>query len=192
MSPKVYGIEGLDRLGKSTLIDGIQNLCGHFQVIHFAKPQKLKVYEQAAMVDGVPNQSQAAWHYQKESFRNSMLLACSGARIIFDRWHIGEAVYSPMYRGYDGDYVFKQEILHGLDQRYDIRLILLTENFEKSRHFIDDGHSLGPARNRQEEQLRFLEAFSHSRIKDKRIICVTDENTGNFKHKNLILDEVLS
>jgi len=200
MIPKlVYCVEGLDRLGKSTLIQGIQDTLGYFQVIHFAKPQKLKIYEEAAKkpayqgdggIEEVPEKFRSAFLYQQASFRNSMLLARSGARIIFDRWHIGEAVYSQIYRGYSGDYVFTQERIIGLD-RANIRLILLIENFRISNHFSDDGKSLGPVRNRTEEQDLFIDSYSKSIIHDKRIINVTASN-GEFRPKEEILEEALA
>lgn len=190
--PQVFGIEGLDRLGKSTLIDGIRQQLGYYEVVHFSKPQKLAAYANAAPVAGVPNTSLQAYHYQQESFRNSMLMAKSGSRIIFDRWHLGEAVYSPMYRFYDGSYVFDFERYHDLDQVGHIRLILLTEDFDISRHFVDDGQSLGTVIDREEEQQRFIAAFHRSIIKDKRIICVTDPALGGFKPKDWILAEALA
>lgn len=191
MSKTVFAIEGLDRLGKSTLIEGIINALGYYEVIHFSKPKKLAAYANTVPVAGVPASSLQAYHYQQESFRNSMILARSGGRIIFDRWHLGEAVYSPMYRLYNGDYVFDFERNHNLDAG-DIRLILLTEDFSVSRHFVDDGQSLGTINDREEEQDRFVAAFNRSIIRDKRIICVTDPGLGGFKPKDWILAEALA
>lgn len=187
----VYCVEGLDRLGKSSLIEGIMNALGYYEVIHFSKPKKLSAYANSSALPGVPNSSLQVYHYQQESFRNSMIMARSGARIIFDRWHLGEAVYSPMYRAYDGSYVFDFEKNHNLDSA-DIRLILLTENFSVSRHFVDDGESLGTEDDRKEEQDRFIAAFNRSIIRDKRIISVTDPALGGFKPKDVILNEALS
>ena len=201
MIPKqVFAIEGLDRLGKSTLIQGIQDVFGYYQVIHFSKPQKLEIYNFAAKkeyfegdgpIKDVPQEFRSAYYYQSEGFRNSMLLAKSGARIIFDRWHIGEAVYSPMYRKYSGSYVFEQELATGMHEHPSLRLILLVEDFGRSHHFNDDGNSLGPARNRREEQKRFMDAFYRSHIRDKKIVCVT-ANDGNFRNKDDILEEAVS
>lgn len=200
-APTVFGIEGLDRLGKSTLIEGIRNQLGYYEVIHFSKPQKLDAYRGASTVhfdthelvpSHVPAEHVQAFHYQRESFRNSMLLVKSGARIIFDRWHLGEAVYSPMYRGYGGDYVFSFERRHALDTVSSLRLILLTEDFDIARHFVDDGQSLGTIDQREEEQRRFIDAFNRSIIRDKRIICVTDPGTGGFKPKGQLLAEALA
>lgn len=184
--PNVIAVEGLDFLGKSTLIQGIRNTLGYYQVMHFSKPEKLDIYCNTA--DGKSPQQL----YQEESFRNSMILAKSGARIIFDRWHLGEYVYAPLYRSYDGSYVFTQEKIAGIHERRDIRLILLTEDFSASHHFVDDGESLGPVEKRLEEQNRFIQAFERSSIKDKRIICVTNPDTGAFRSKQEILKEALT
>jgi len=192
MTPQVFGIEGLDRLGKSTLIQGIMDKLGFYQVVHFAKPQRLKIYDSAIREHGIPEGSQSAYLYQAESFRNSMLLANSGARIIFDRWHIGEVVYSPMYRGYSGDYVYQQELNTRLDHHPSLRLILLIEDFKSARHFIDDGQSLGPIEKREEEQGRFIAALERSNIKDKRLVVVTNPKTGGFHSKEEILECALS
>ena len=189
--PWVFGIEGLDFLGKSTLIEGIRQKLGYYEVIHFSKPQKLAAYAKTQQVEGVPSESLQVYHYQRESFRNSMLLAKSGARLIFDRWHLGEAVYAPLYRGYSGNFVFSIEWQLALDCAAGIRLILLTEDFQTSRHFVDDGESLGPVHKRMEEQERFIAAFNRSIIQDKRLICVTDPATGGFKPKEQVLAEAL-
>ncbi|MBT9137660.1 MAG: hypothetical protein DDT31_00198 [Syntrophomonadaceae bacterium] len=187
----VYGICGLDRLGKSTLIEGIRQKLGYYEIIHFSKPQKLAAYEFANSNCDIPRESQQMYEYQSASFHNSMMLANSGARIIFDRWHLGETVYSPMYRGFCGDYVFDIERYHNLDKHPSLRYILLVEDFATAKHFVDDGESLGSIENRQEEQNRFIAAFEKSIIRDKRIVCVTDKAIGGFKPMGWILDEVL-
>lgn len=181
----VYGIEGLDRLGKSTLIEGIKRALGFYQVIHFGKPEKLAYY-QGETLDGKDAQE---FSYQYDSFLNSMLLAGSGARLIFDRWHLGENVYAPMYRKYDGDYVFDLERKTELDENQHVRLILLTEDFRISKHFESDGESFDDTK-RQEEQELFIQAFNKSTIPDKRIVCVTASN-GQFRPKFEILEEAI-
>lgn len=184
MSKLVYGIEGIDRLGKSTLIRGIRNKLGYYEVVHFQKPEKLEIYTHSK------DWQSPEYIYQSESFRNSMLLARSGARIIFDRWHLGEAVYSNIYRGYDGNYVFDIEQRMDMDQAHSTRLILLIEDFNVSRHFVDDGDSFDINKRVQEQDL-FVRAFDKSMIKDKRIICVTDQGLGGFRLASDILQEAL-
>ena len=196
MAKCVYGIEGLDSTGKSTLIKGILNREGFYQVIHFGKPEVLDDYAKAvppAYEQGgdIALESYPKFLYQQESFRNSMIMAKSGARIIFDRWFIGEVPYSKLYRSYDGSYVFDIERHAELHLRDDIRLILLTEDFKTSRHFTSDGESFDDSR-REEEQNLFIEAFHRSIIRDKRLICVTNPMTGQFRPREQILDEALA
>jgi thymidylate kinase len=197
MSKMVYAIEGLDRLGKSTLIEGIREKQGYYEVIHFGKPQRLEFYQNSSSrffdeksYETQDIQNPELFFYQRESFVNSMIMARSGARLIFDRWHLGEAVYAPLYRGYSGDYVFGIERLHRMDACHSVRLILLTEDFKVSKHFIDDGESFDVTKREQEQEM-FIAAFERSIIPDKRIICVTDRDLGGFKPKSQILAEAL-
>ncbi len=194
----VFAIEGIDSLGKSTLISNIKNAAGFFQVIHFSKPEILDVHYLNMFDSGSPGDERAKrdalFIYQSRSFENSMLIAKSGARIIYDRWHLGECVYAPMYRKYDGNYVFDIEQVHEMNLAENVRLILLTEDFETSNHFQDDGLSLGSSsrENRELEQTRFLHSFNKSIITDKRIICVTDKTTGKFRDQYDILSEAVA
>lgn len=175
----VIAIEGIDRLGKSTLIQNIKDELGFYQVIHFQKPQQLKCYKFGEQL----------FQYQYDCFKNSMVLAKSGAKLIFDRWHLGEVVYSDAYRGYFGDYVFELEKEAQLQNCQNIKLVLLTEDFSKSAHFISDGESFDDSR-REEEQNRFIEAFNKSILPNKQIVCVTAED-GRFRPQLDILNEVL-
>lgn len=188
----VYIICGLDRLGKSTLIQGIRDELGYYEVVHFSKPQRLQVYDGMATTEGEVSKLQSFYHYQYHGFINMMKLLVSDANIIFDRGHLGEAVYSPMYRNYSGDYVFDLEQEYRIGDRNNIRLILLTEDTDIAKHFVDDGESLGPIEKREEEQQRFIDAFNRSAIKDKRIINVTDLGLGGFRRKEDILREALA
>jgi thymidylate kinase len=172
-------IEGLDRLGKSSLIDGIRNALGYFEVIHYQKPQKLSCYNGDPLI------------YQENGFRTMFSLLRSSAPIICDRAHLGEYVYAPMYRKYSGDYVFNLEVEYGFAAISSVRLILLTEDFSVSNHFVDDGESFDISKRAQEQEL-FIEAFNKSNIKDKRIISVTDRTTGKFRSKEQILEDALA
>jgi len=182
--PKKLLIEGLDRLGKDTLIRGIQDRYGYHLVLHFRKPELLQCYESGAS----PQRS-----YQEASFTTMFqVLHAPGATIICNRAHLGECVYAPMYRGYPGDYVFELEKQFGVSRLTDVRLVLLTEDFARSGHFVDDGQSLGAADKREREQSLFLAAFEKSIIADKRIVCVTDTASGDFRSRSDILDSALN
>ena len=180
-------IEGLDRLGKSTLVQNIQEHLGYFQVIHYGKPQTLNYYEEGA-ADSPDVKQTVQQMYQMACFRNMFkMLNTDGVRMILDRAHLGECVYSPIYRKYEGDYVYGMEEL--IADRDDIRLILLTEDFSASKHFKDDGLSFDVSKRNQEQQL-FIKALFNSNIKDKRMICVTGLN-GEFRPEEDILREAL-
>lgn len=212
----VYLIEGLDRLGKSTLIDGIQQKNGVYQVVHYEKPKLLEKYQLLAQealirksirdaIDAPGNaeaedvldedvKRRALEAYQYNSFRTMFGMVRSawshGMKFIMDRAHLGEMVYAPLYRKYDGDYVLDLEYEYNMAQCTHAKLILLTEDFEKSKHFNDDGQSLGPSSARAKEQEMFLIAFERSLFLHKQIICVTAED-GNFRPKEDILAEAL-
>jgi len=174
-----YIIEGLDRLGKSTLIDGILQNQGFYQVLHYTKPQKLDFYDGNLQC------------YQRDNFNVMFNILRNVSNVILDRAHLGECVYAPMYRGYSGDYVFEDERFYRMDAEDTIRLILLVEDFSKSKHFIDDGLSLGTADKREAEQKLFIEAFNKSIFPNKKIICVTAAD-GSFRPKEDILMEAIS
>lgn len=184
--------EGLDRVGKDSLIEGIINSLGYYTVLHRSKPPSLKYYQ--ALSINYPNNT-PEFLYQQACFSQDMALLknaeLSKLKLIFNRSWIGEAVWANMYRGYDGNYVFDLEKIAGVDLLNDTRLILLTENFTTAKHFVDDGESLGPIEKREEEQKRFLCAFEKSNIRDKKIICVTN-SSGEFRSKEEILMEALS
>jgi hypothetical protein len=186
-SPRKFLIEGLDRLGKDLLIAGIQNRLGYHAVIHCSKPMLSEFYARQSTAD-------ALRLFQEDTFRTMFSLLCNTSvkGIIYNRAHLGECVYAPLYRGYSGDYVFDLEGAFGASRLADVRLVLLTENFDASRHFRDDGESLGPTAQRRGEQDLFVRAFMSSTFPDKRIVNVTDVGTGEFRAANAILDEVLT
>jgi thymidylate kinase len=165
-------IEGIDRLGKSTLISNIQKALGFYPSIHYAKP----------IVDAYKTPFDA----QYDAFVKGMrLINSSPVSIIFDRFHLGEYVYSPLYRDYDGSYIFE------LEQRYKILdkcilIVLTTSNFDC---LIDDGEGYN-FDNKQSENISFLEAFEKSNINQKKIVNVS--NSEGFRNPEDIANDVLT
>lgn len=195
----VFLIEGLDRLGKSTLIKRIQSRLGHHLQFHRQKPDLLSCYMELATQYAYQHiaseiKAEALFLYQTSCFSHDMQIinAVQGTNIgiIYDRSWLGEAVYADMYRGYSGDYVFELEKNHEIDKNPDIKLVLLVEDFATSKHFVDDGESFDIA-NREREQEKFIAAFNKSCVKNKIMVCVTDKNTGDFRPEVDILKEVL-
>jgi hypothetical protein len=185
--PRRFLVEGIDRVGKNHLISGILDTLGYHQVIHYEKPKQLGFYIRN-------EQENALKSYQEDSFRTmfTILRDATDARIICNRAHLGEYVYAPRYRRYSGKYIFDLEREFAVDKLLATRLILLTEDFGRSAHFLDDGQSLGGADQRTSEQTLFLEAFALSLITDKRVVCVTDFGSGAFRSPEEIIREVLA
>jgi hypothetical protein len=195
-------LSGLDRLGKSTLISNIQHNFGFYQYIHYEKPKKLDIYKNA--LKDYPGIVSELYMYQHESFANGFgmietVLDNSSAthlnyrprNIIFDRFHLGEYVYSPLYRGYDGSYVFNMEramLNNSAIDKNDVKLILLSSsNFD----FIgDDGLSFDP-RNKETEDRLFKEAFYMSSFTNKVIVDIHD-GSGRFKDPVDIFNEAFA
>jgi hypothetical protein len=184
--PRKILVEGIDRLGKDMLLQGIQHRNGFHLVLRYEKPLVLDCYS----ADTVRSPQRL---YQEASFRTllNILSIDRDIKILCNRSHLGEFVYAPLYRQYSGEYIFELERESRLNEKTDVRLVLLTEDFKYSRHFIDDGKSLGETEKRQTEQTIFIEAFQRSLISDKRIICVTDPSSGAFRAATEILDEAL-
>lgn len=177
-------IEGLDRLGKSTLIEGIQERLGFFTVVHYSKPKTLSHYVNQV---GVSAAKQA---YQRESFEQMFKLLSGEARLILDRAHLGEAVYAKRYRGYDGDYVFDLEGVKQLTALNNTLLVLLVNDDKELEHkLVDDGDSFDWSK-REEEQRDFCAAWTRSRFANKLRIGVGSK--GKFVDKTWIIDSVVN
>lgn len=175
-------IEGCDRLGKDSLIEGIQNKLGYFLTLHYQKPMKLEAY--AGFND-------ALRHYQEMSFHTMFNVLDGYDRVILNRAHLGEVVYAPRYRGYDGSYVFHlEELFAATTSRYNdqsLLVLLTTSNFG----FIqDDGMSFDFSK-KEEEQSDFIKAFDKSIFKNKLLIDVASKD-GGYRPKEDILQEVLN
>jgi thymidylate kinase len=176
-------IEGLDRLGKSTLVSGIEERLGCFTKLHFGKPLILEHYKLAV---GEPYAKEA---YQRESFEQMFRVLDSEARMILDRGHLGEAVYSKRYRGYNGDYVFDLENVKHVNALTNTLLVLLVNHDkELERKLVDDGQSFD-WQKRDEEQQDFIAAFNRSRIQHKLMVSVGAH--GEFADKDWIADSVV-
>ena len=171
-------IDGCDRLGKSSLIEGLQQELGYFMVVHYEKPKLLKAYKMSP------------YRYQEASFNNMFQMLSFHGRFILDRTHLGEMVYAPMYRGYSGDYVIEMEKYHtlaGSDFADESLLVLLTTS---DFSFIkDDGMSFDFSK-KEEEQESFKRAFNMSTIKNKLIVDVAN-GKGFYREREDILAQVI-
>jgi thymidylate kinase len=188
-------IEGIDRLGKDTLIKGIQDRLGFFQVIHYQKPQLLEKYVTEAKHRNVPEadvKREALKLYQQESFR-AMFKLMAGMltpRIICNRAHLGETVYAKRYRGYDGSYVFDIEKQFSYTDGPLSQVLLVVLHTSDFSFITDDGLSLDVTK-REEEQADFIEAYHKSSIPNKLLLDVHN-GKGGFVSPQFVLDSVVS
>ena len=197
-------IEGPDRLGKSTLIEALQQELGFFQVIHYEKPKYLLTHRNDAValqsiIDTATEEEQIKSscyrRYQIESFLTMFDMLSTGAPFIMDRAHLGEMVYASRYRGYNGNYVLSLEkTAHNRALRRntrstiteDVLILLTTSDFS---FIVDDGLSFDFSA-KEAEQADFIKAFNASAYKNKLCIDVHD-GRGAFKRPDVILSEVL-
>lgn len=189
-------IEGVDRLGKNLLIDGIQHSLGFFQVIHYQKPKLLDFFIENArsglMSDRTESEvkAEALKLYQYNSFITMFKLLRDNTRLICNRAHLGETVYAKRYRNYNGNYVFDIERrFHESENSLNKTLLVLLYTSDFS-FITDDGLSLDVTK-REEEQNDFIEAYSKSIIPNKIMIDVNNGSSG-FISKDLVLGAVLN
>ena len=164
-------LEGPDRVGKDTQQDLIiKNMSEHvFHKLH---------YSSLPFKDDIEKHTT----YSKELYESMFLLMMksklvfkngdSDINLIFNRSHLGETVYSPLYRGYSGDYVFDIEKNYVNSLRENLYLITLTND----PHIIwsrDDGKSF----YKNEEGIKaevdgFQRAHRLSKIKNKLMLNI--------------------
>lgn len=185
MAQKYIIIEGQDRCGKDTQIGLIQKKYKDetFHVFHYAK---------------VPFKTQGDHlDYNKRLYKDMFMMMfenLGGERnFIFNRSHLGESVYAPKYRGYDGDYVFDIES-NFAELLIDPLLLITLVNTPEILLEREDGDSL--SRNAEDivyERNAFIRAFEKSSICNKLLIeCgkksieEIHEEIMEFIHKNEI------
>jgi thymidylate kinase len=164
-------IEGTDNVGKDTQQDLIiKNMSNHvFHKLHYSSlPFKDDKDKHAA--------------YSKDLYETMFQLMIKSKstetkddldiNIIFNRSHLGETIYSPLYRGYSGDYVFDIEKKYTKALREELYLITLVND----PHTIlkrDDGKSFyGNEEEVKAEVDGFKRAHRKSTIKNKLLVNV--------------------
>ena len=151
-------VEGLDNVGKSTLITGLtKHYKEPFLHLHYyANPDKEHPLEWANI-----------------QFRNLFNILRDYGSVISDRSHIGEMVYPILYHGYDGSFIYKIEETNK-DICDDIFLITLIDDPENLIE-RDDNQSLSTDLDFKKREIDlFIEATNKSNIKNKIIINVKD------------------
>lgn len=158
-------IEGTDNTGKDTqqnlIIQNLKDIV--FHKIH---------YSSLPFKDDINMHTSYSKKMYEDMFKMMMLCKDKDINIIFNRSHLGESIYSPLYRGYSGDYVFEIEKEFVNVLRENLYLITLTND----PHTIwnrDDGKSF----YKNEEEIRaevdgFIRAHRLSKIKNKLLLNI--------------------
>lgn len=183
-------IEGVDRLGKDTVITTLQQILGRqLQTIHYQKPLLLPVnLMTASRVLNLPEldpevKSLAYYWYQRSSFEQMFKLLGSVSGLALNRAHLGETVYAPRYRGYDGEYVFELENENAEACERTLLVVLWTDDWS---FIADDGESFDFSK-KEEEQADFLRFALMSRMK---VAKVQVNDGGKFRSREAIGAEI--
>lgn len=176
---KLIIIEGTDNVGKDTqqnlIIEKLNDLV--FHKIHYSSlPFKTDVEKHFTYSNTMYD----------DMFKLMLSAKEKNINIIFNRSHLGEAVYSPLYRNYSGDYVFNIEKNYVDELRNELYLITLTND----PHTIwnrDDGKSF----YKNEEGIKaevegFARAHRLSKIKNKLMLNVGTSSADEIS--NIIIN----
>ncbi|MFW6002123.1 MAG: hypothetical protein ACOCQD_02180 [archaeon] len=145
--------EGMDRTGKDTQIENLSNHLGGAEVIHFGLPPEGTM------------ESQFEFFVKQFSYANKN----RDKYIIWNRSHLGEAVYGYLYRDWYYEYIFELEKVYK-DLLKDSALILCDAEVDNvlSR---DDGKSLSDKKdNKEKERRRFQAVVDFSTIPNKFVL----------------------
>ena len=152
--------DGLDRVGKDTLVDYIRSLVKtpYVTIRHEGKPPK-----------GVDAYQWSISHYE---YYFSQLAECDwlDETIISNRTHIGEYCYGNLYRGYNPDFIWELEDEFLGESTEDVYLIVLVDSAKNIMSRTDglsiEQDELEYTRSRD----KFITAFGISKIKNKILI----------------------
>jgi len=160
--------EGPDNVGKDTQINLIMK--------HYSNLSFQKLHYSALPFKGLEQIIKYSNRLYSDMFRMMSFLKKKNINLIFNRSHLGETVYAPLYRGYSGDYVFAIEDKYVESLRENLYLITFVNdpNIILSR---DDGKSFYEnSEGVAAEVDGFLRAHRKSKIKNKLQI-----NIGNMQ-----------
>jgi len=181
---KLLIIEGLDRVGKDTLISAVSKDYRHVVKRHWSYPV------------GETNKEKTL--YQKNVFMREFYLQhlirntpefSKDSLYVWNRAHLGEYVYGTLYRNSDpSSWIPDLERSYHFDSDTEVYLVFLYADAD----FIavqDDGKSYSKdAYDKQQEIMKFEDAFDNSLIKNKLKIKVNDGN--NYISADAIHEQV--
>lgn len=162
-------VEGMDRCGKSTLVE-------HLRKRYFTSPNILVHHSSSPPATPNPN-SWELKHYASLFQTSQMLVDEYSYNVIFDRFHLGGAVYGAKYRNAHPNDIYELDS-HFLFGYQNAALILLTDDPEAIAA-RDDGDSLEKSVDEYQETLSaFVKAYTMSTCLNKLHINVS--GNGGF------------
>lgn len=180
-------LDSQDRLGKDTQIELIYNSMdrGVTQKMHYGPPPlELRANEQESYSINLYTdmfrmfqEAQANWNQQ---MRN----------IICNRGHIGEAVYSPLYRGYSGEFIYDIEKvwLPKLLLDHVFLITMVTDNEFIIGRNDNKGFAITNKNMLEDQYQLFVKAHNKSAIKNKLLLSFETEQPS----KEIIFKEIFS
>lgn len=162
MKTRIFLFEGMDNCLKDTLIKKLrEKLPADTHVLKYSNPPHVSDPEK----------------YQREHFEDmfdliASTLGTSSRTLILNRAHLGEYIYAPIYRGYEGDWIFsiEKEFL-AANQLHDslCLLILLVDSNNEKLKTREDGKSFSKEDDSKldDERRKFLDAFERSHFTRK-------------------------
>jgi len=164
-------IEGIDNVGKSTLIKNLKNALNDyvFQTLHYSSVKQPTL--------------ELNIKYSTELYMQMFSMMLNQQRfdksgIICDRSHLGEMVYGPIYRKHPGTYVLDIEKQFMCSRSLWDNLFLITL-VDKAENVIarDDGLSFSVDVDEKDAEIyAFKEAHEKSQIKNKLLVDVSSYN----------------
>lgn len=183
--------EGMDNCLKDTLIQSLRGfLAPATQVLKFSGPPR----EQ-------PNQREFQLLHFSDMFELLLLSLSNGQRnFILNRAHLGEYVYSPIYRHYEAEWIFnlEEKFLIESEKISKTFLILLYDSDNDELRRREDGKSLSKKADKfyDLEREKFIEAYNKSRIGAKIKFDLSDyrypSDKKQFGGKTINSDLILS
>jgi len=156
----VIMFEGMDNCLKDTTINLLRKfLIAETHIVKCSSPP-----------NHIENKEQYQKYHFTDMFRLIELVSNDNRNVLFNRSHLGEYVYSQIYRGYNGNWIFDLE-QDFINRQPTIKtlLVLLYDSDNESLKNRDDGKSLSQVEDAKLdlERTLFLKAYNMSYIKNK-------------------------
>lgn len=170
---KIIFIEGPDNTGKSTQIRRIYNVLSRTSpthIVHYAGFSGVSAEESEMM----------SKRMYRDMFRMIDWATRANTNLIFDRSHIGEMVYAPIFRKYSGDFVLEIEKEFSNSSWWSNLCLITFVDEPENLIGRDDGLSFSTDREiKQEEVDGFARAHNLSSIEKKWFMNITGNSADD-------------